>query len=110
MHCTFVLTPFYLLFKVGVHGIRIEFYNEKGHKKTATYLPEVAVEQGERYVVYVNNMLFGFCCSDYRSLRLDGGFIHWISSVFITQGYSTYKRPASIMANPRPSAGCYKTL
>ena len=33
-------------FQVGKHGIRIEFVNEKGHKKTATYLPEVAPEQG----------------------------------------------------------------
>lgn len=33
--------------EVGVHGIRIEFYNEKGSKRTATYLPEVATEQGE---------------------------------------------------------------
>ncbi len=32
--------------QVGRHGIRIEFVNEKGHKKTATYLPEVAPEQG----------------------------------------------------------------
>lgn len=32
--------------QVGRHGIRIEFYNEKGSKKTATYLPEVAPEQG----------------------------------------------------------------
>ncbi|XP_071798055.1 AMMECR1-like protein [Asterias amurensis] len=31
--------------EVGIHGIRIEFYNEKGAKKTATYLPEVASEQ-----------------------------------------------------------------
>ena len=31
---------------MGRHGIRIEFYNEKGSKKTATYLPEVAPEQG----------------------------------------------------------------
>jgi len=30
-----------------VHGLRIEFVNEKGHKRTATYLPEVAKEQGE---------------------------------------------------------------
>ena len=34
------------LFQVGTHGIRIEFLNEKGHKKTATFLPEVASEQG----------------------------------------------------------------
>lgn len=32
---------------MGVHGIRIEFFNEKGSKRTATYLPEVAKEQGE---------------------------------------------------------------
>ena len=32
--------------QIGVHGIRIEFYNDKGHKRTATYLPEVAKEQG----------------------------------------------------------------
>lgn len=32
--------------EVGVHGIRIEFHNEKGNKRTATYLPEVATEQG----------------------------------------------------------------
>ena len=36
--------PYYI--QVGRHGIRIEFLNEKGHKKTATYLPEVAPEQG----------------------------------------------------------------
>lgn len=32
--------------QVGIHGIRIEFINEKGVKRTATYLPEVAKEQG----------------------------------------------------------------
>jgi len=36
----------YLDWEVGVHGIRIEFVNEKGNKRTATYLPEVASEQG----------------------------------------------------------------
>lgn len=36
----------YLDWQVGVHGIRIEFINEKGNKRTATYLPEVASEQG----------------------------------------------------------------
>lgn len=40
------------VFQVGVHGIRIEFLNEKGHKKTATYLPEVAIEQGIEDGVY----------------------------------------------------------
>lgn len=36
----------YMDWEVGVHGIRIEFINEKGNKRTATYLPKVAVEQG----------------------------------------------------------------
>uniref|UniRef100_T1IBQ3 AMMECR1 domain-containing protein n=1 Tax=Rhodnius prolixus TaxID=13249 RepID=T1IBQ3_RHOPR len=36
----------YTDWEVGVHGIRIEFHNEKGNKRTATYLPEVATEQG----------------------------------------------------------------
>lgn len=36
----------YLDWEIGVHGIRIEFTNEKGVRKSATYLPEVAAEQG----------------------------------------------------------------
>lgn len=32
--------------QIGRHGIRIEFQNERGHKRIATYLPEVASEQG----------------------------------------------------------------
>lgn len=36
----------YLDWQVGVHGIRIEFLTERGSKRTATYLPEVAPEQG----------------------------------------------------------------
>ena len=35
----------YLDWIIGVHGIRIEFRNENGIKRTATYLPEVAIEQ-----------------------------------------------------------------
>lgn len=37
----------YLDWAVGVHGIRIEFRNEGGSKRTATYLPEVAAEQSK---------------------------------------------------------------
>jgi len=32
--------------RLGIHGIRIEFNNERGSKKTATYLPEVPTAQG----------------------------------------------------------------
>ncbi|KAF9140131.1 AMME chromosomal region protein 1-like [Mortierella sp. GBA39] len=36
----------YLDWEVGRHGIWIEFKDARGRKKTATYLPEVAKEQG----------------------------------------------------------------
>jgi uncharacterized protein (TIGR00296 family) len=31
--------------QIGTHGIRIEFPNERGQRRTATYLPEIAHEQ-----------------------------------------------------------------
>lgn len=37
----------YLDWTIGLHGIRIEFHNEKGNKKTATYLPQIVEEQGK---------------------------------------------------------------
>lgn len=37
----------HLDWEIGKHGIRIEFYSEKGYKQSATYLPEVALEQGK---------------------------------------------------------------
>ncbi|XP_015788492.1 AMME syndrome candidate gene 1 protein [Tetranychus urticae] len=36
----------YLDWEIGIHGIRIEFYTEKGYRRTATFLPEIAPEQG----------------------------------------------------------------
>lgn len=36
----------YLDWMVGIHGIRIEFHTERGSKRSATYLPKVASEQG----------------------------------------------------------------
>jgi uncharacterized protein (TIGR00296 family) len=45
----------YLDWTLGVHGIRIEFLNERGSKRSATYLPEVAPEQGEeRQLVFIS--------------------------------------------------------
>lgn len=52
LHCSvsllmdFETADHYMDWEIGVHGIRIEFTSEKGSKKAATYLPEVAVEQG----------------------------------------------------------------
>ena len=37
----------HLDWEVGLHGIRIEFYTDNGRsRRSATYLPEVASEQG----------------------------------------------------------------
>ena len=47
----------YLDWQVGVHGIRIEFHNEKGNKRTATYLPDVAMEQGWDQIQTIDSLL-----------------------------------------------------
>lgn len=47
----------YTDWKIGVHGIRIEFHNEKGNKRTATYLPEVAPEQGWDQIQTIDSLL-----------------------------------------------------
>ncbi|XP_031557473.1 AMME syndrome candidate gene 1 protein-like [Actinia tenebrosa] len=63
LHCSVsVLTNFeegvnFLDWEIGVHGLRIEFLNEKGHKRTATYLPEVAKEQGWTHTQTIDSLL-----------------------------------------------------
>lgn len=47
----------YLDWEVGVHGIRIEFLNERGSKRSATYLPEVASEQAWNRVQTIDSLL-----------------------------------------------------
>ncbi|KAG8036581.1 hypothetical protein G9C98_003903 [Cotesia typhae] len=47
----------YLDWELGVHGIFIEFYNEKGNKRTATYLPSVAEEQGWDKIQTIDSLL-----------------------------------------------------
>ncbi|KAF2351407.1 AMMECR1 domain [Trinorchestia longiramus] len=42
---------------IGTHGIRIEFFNERGAKRTATYLPEVAPEQGWDHDKTIDSLL-----------------------------------------------------
>ncbi|XP_042212235.1 AMME syndrome candidate gene 1 protein homolog isoform X6 [Homarus americanus] len=42
---------------ISVHGIRIEFLNERGAKRTATYLPEVAPEQGWDHEQTIDSLL-----------------------------------------------------
>ena len=57
-----ILTQFeeaedYLDWEIGRHGIWIEFVNKEGHKKTATYLPEVAPEQGWDRIQTIDSLL-----------------------------------------------------
>lgn len=66
----------YLDWEVGIHGIRIEFHNEKGQKRTATYLPEVAPEQGQPNFLL---SFFYFCL-----IRLEPGGDYWL---VVTQGW-----------------------
>jgi len=43
--------------QIGKHGIRIEFTNEKGQKRSATYLPEIASEQNWDHVETIDSLL-----------------------------------------------------
>ncbi|CAF3258020.1 unnamed protein product [Rotaria sp. Silwood2] len=57
-----VLTHFepclsYMDWDIGLHGIRIEFFNERGAKRSATYLPEVAHEQGWNHIQTIDSLL-----------------------------------------------------
>lgn len=47
----------YFDWEVGLHGIRIEFLNERGSKRSATYLPEVAHEQGWNHIQTLDSLL-----------------------------------------------------
>lgn len=47
----------YLDWELGVHGIRIEFFNDGGSKRTATFLPEVAPEQGWNQIQTIDALL-----------------------------------------------------
>lgn len=48
----------FLDWEIGVHGIRIEFYTERGgKKKTATYLPDVPPEQGWDKIQTIDSLL-----------------------------------------------------
>ncbi|KAG9303283.1 hypothetical protein G9A89_013609 [Geosiphon pyriformis] len=47
----------YLDWELGVHGIWIEFQDENNRRKTATYLPEVAEDQGWTKVEAIDSLL-----------------------------------------------------
>ncbi|CAG8657380.1 1380_t:CDS:2 [Ambispora leptoticha] len=47
----------YLDWEIGVHGIWIEFTDDHNRRKTATYLPEIAEEQGWSKVEAIDSLL-----------------------------------------------------
>ncbi|XP_037028006.1 uncharacterized protein CG5902-like [Bradysia coprophila] len=47
----------YLDWTLGVHGIRIEFLNDRGSVRTATFLPKVASEQGWDQLQTIDSLL-----------------------------------------------------
>jgi uncharacterized protein (TIGR00296 family) len=55
--CHFEDAADFLDWEIGIHGIRIEFYNERGARKTATYLPEVPSEQGWDKIQTIDSLL-----------------------------------------------------
>lgn len=63
LHCAVsILTHFepcssYNDWQIGLHGIRIEFLNERGARRSATYLPEVAHEQGWNHNQTLDSLL-----------------------------------------------------
>ena len=63
LHCAVsILTQFepclsFTDWQVGLHGIRIEFLNERGSRRSATYLPEVAHEQGWNHTQTLDSLL-----------------------------------------------------
>jgi len=55
--CHFEDSRDFMDWEIGVHGIRIEFYTEKGSRRTATFLPEVAPEQGWDHIQTIDSLL-----------------------------------------------------
>lgn len=47
----------YLDWEIGIHGIRIEFLTDRGSRRSATYLPEVAPEQGWNHIQTIDSLL-----------------------------------------------------
>ncbi|XP_019644910.1 PREDICTED: AMME syndrome candidate gene 1 protein-like [Branchiostoma belcheri] len=58
----------YLDWEIGTHGVRIEFVDEEGSERTATYLPHVPGERGWNREQTINRLLRK---GGYRSLITD---------------------------------------
>ncbi|XP_037051820.1 uncharacterized protein CG5902-like, partial [Bradysia coprophila] len=47
----------YLDWTLGVHGIRIDFLDEQGYERTATFLPEIPIEQSWDQLQTIDSLL-----------------------------------------------------
>ena len=65
---------------LGTHGIRIEWFSERGNRKTATFLPEVPLSQGWDKTQTIDSLLrkgaqfFSVMKNFIYSFPLAGGF------------------------------------
>jgi len=82
--------------QIGTHGIRIEFFNERGNKRTATYLPEVAPEQGWDHEKTIDSLLRkgGYKGSNTAEVRRSLKIVRYQSEK-VEVAYSDYLRHVS---------------
>jgi len=97
----------YLDWTIGIHGIRIEFLNERGSKRSATYLPKVASEQGWDQIQTIDSLLRkggyrGFISNEVReSIKLTR---YQSSETHMT--YGEYRDIADRRQSAKPIAVC----
>ena len=72
---------------IGTHGIRIEFLNERGSKKTATYLPEVPSEQG-----MLKKIDFGLKIQFFKFCTDISGVLMFATFLFNRMGQNSHDR------------------
>lgn len=87
---------------IGLHGIRIEFKCDTGSKKTATFLPEVAVEQKWNHLQTIDSLLRkgGFRGQITEDVRKDLRLTRYTSEK-ITVSYEDYYNNFIVQQSPR---------
>jgi len=89
--CNFEDAADYSDWELGVHGIRIEFLNERGSKKTATFLPEVPLAQGWDKTQTIDSLLRkgGFRGNINREVRASIRLVRYQSEM-VSVSYNDY--------------------
>ena len=93
-------------FQIGIHGIQIEFVNHNGDTKTATYLPEVALDHGTQCGVGVWFCTRNVFCVSFQCMCCPS-FSPPPSPVLSPHSFlpplSFHPTPSSLPAHPFPS-------